>query len=151
MVVTNTNTSQITQYFYDADGTRVRRNSLQGTTAHVNTDYEVTGPSQMVMPPLPPTYTHKLNLAIVTCANCNGIPPVSALPMNLASARVTYRFNSQWVAIREGITLKKDNGLSDLGWTACKIARGNGGVYYSRGTELRYIYQSVNSLSPLRP
>lgn len=95
----------ITQYFYDADGTRVRRNSLQGTTAHVNTDYEVTGPSQMVMPPLPPTYTHKLNLAIVTCANCNGIPPVSALPMNLASARVTYRFNGQQVAVREGVTL----------------------------------------------
>ncbi len=72
---------------------------------YVNADYEVTGPSQMVMPTVPPTYTHKLYLAIVTCASCNGIPPVSALPMNLAAARVTYRFNGQQVAVREGVTL----------------------------------------------
>ena len=105
VVVTNTNTSQVTQYFYDADGNRVKRVGPQGTTVYVNADYEVTGPSQMVMPSLPPTYTHKLYLPVVACAGCNGIAPVSALPMNLATARVTYRFNGQQVAVREGVTL----------------------------------------------
>ena len=105
VAVTNTNTGQVTQYFYDADGNRVKRVGPQGTTVYVNADYEVTGPSQMVMPSLPPTYTHKLYLPVVACAGCNGIAPVSALPMNLASARVTYRFNGQQVAVREGVTL----------------------------------------------
>jgi RHS repeat-associated protein len=107
VVVTNTNTGQVTQYFYDADGTRVKRISPQGTTVYVNADYEVTGPSQMVAPPstLPPTYTHKLYLPIAFCAGCNGIPSLTEPLLNLATARVTYRFNRQQVAVREGVTL----------------------------------------------
>jgi RHS repeat-associated protein len=107
VVVTNTTTGQVTQYFYDADGTRVKRIGPQGTTVYVNTDYEVTGPSQMVVPPstLPPTYTHKLYLPVVFCSGCNGIPSLSEPLLNLAPARVTYRFNSQQVAVREDVTL----------------------------------------------
>ena len=107
VVVTNTTTSQVTQYFYDADGNRVKRISPQGTIVYVNTDYEVTGPSQMVAPPstLPPTYTHKLYLPVVSCAGCNGIPSLNEPLLNLAAARVTYRFNGQQVAVREGVTL----------------------------------------------
>jgi RHS repeat-associated protein len=107
VVVTNTTSSQVTQYFYDADGTRVKRISPQGTTIYVNADYEVTGPSQMVAPPstLPPTYTHKLYLPVVSCAGCNGIPSLNEPLLNLAPARVTYRFNGQQVAVREGVTV----------------------------------------------
>jgi len=102
VVVTNTTTGQVTRYFYDADGNRVKRIGPQGTTLYVNADYEVTGPSQMVTPTvtIPPTYTHKLYLAFVACASC-----ISAPLLNLASARVTYRFNGQQVAVREGVTL----------------------------------------------
>jgi RHS repeat-associated protein len=79
----------------------------QGTTVYVNADYEVTGPSQMVAPPstLPPTYTHKLYLPVVSCAGCNGIPSLNEPLLNLATTRVTYRFNGQQVAVREGVTL----------------------------------------------
>jgi RHS repeat-associated protein len=52
------------------------------------------------MPAPPPTYTHKLYLAFVACASC-----ISAPLLNLASARETYRFNGQQVAVREGVTL----------------------------------------------
>ncbi|MCL4507180.1 MAG: RHS repeat-associated core domain-containing protein [Chloroflexi bacterium] len=45
---------------------------------------------------VPATYTHKLYLPIIA----NSTPPV-----NLAPARVTYRFNEQQVAVREGVTL----------------------------------------------
>ena len=81
--------------------------SAQGTTTYVNTNYEVTGPSQMVVPTstLPPTYTHKLYLPVVACAGCNGIPSLNEPLLNLAAARVTYRFNGQQVAVREGVTL----------------------------------------------
>ena len=107
VVVTNTNANQVTQYFYDADGNRVKRISPQGTTVYVNADYEVTGPSQMVVPTstLPPTYTHKLYLPVVFCSGCNGIPSLNEPLLNLATARVTYRFNGQQVAMREGVTL----------------------------------------------
>ena len=107
VVVTNTITSQVTQYFYDADGNRVKRISPQGTTVYLNADYEVTGPSQMVAPPstLPPTYTHKLYLPVVSCAGCNGIPSLNEPLLNLAPARVTYCFDGQQVAVREGVTL----------------------------------------------
>ena len=60
VVITNTNTGQVTRYFYDADGNRAKRISPQGTTVYLNADYEVTGPSQMVMPTVLPTYTYKL-------------------------------------------------------------------------------------------
>ena len=65
VVVTNTNTGQVTQYFYDADGARVKRISPQGTSIYVNADYEVTGSSQMVTP----TFSHKLYLPIMACAS----------------------------------------------------------------------------------
>jgi RHS repeat-associated protein len=66
----------------------------------VSADYEVTGPSQMVMPAVPPTFTHKLYFPIMANAGGVYIPPV-----NLATARVTYRFNGQQVTVREGVTL----------------------------------------------
>jgi RHS repeat-associated protein len=102
VVVTNTTTGQVTRYFYDADGNRVKRIGPQGTTVYVNADYEVTGPSQMVTPTvtIPPTYTHKLYFAIVASAGGVYTPLV-----NLAPARVTYRFNGQQVAVREDVTL----------------------------------------------
>ena len=103
VVVTNTNTGQVTQYFYDADGNRVKRIGPQGTTVYVNADYEVTGPSQMVTP----TFSHKLYLPIMACASSDGSggPSLDIPTMNLASARVTYRFNSQQVAVRGNSTL----------------------------------------------
>ena len=93
--------TQHTQYFYDADGQRVKRITSQGTTLYVGADYEVTGPSQIVTP----TYAHKLYLPVMACTNCTGVPAVNPPPMNVASARVTYRFNGQPVAVREGETL----------------------------------------------
>ena len=38
VVVRNTNTNQVTQYFYDADGTRVKRVTPQATMFYVNED-----------------------------------------------------------------------------------------------------------------
>jgi RHS repeat-associated protein len=69
----------------------------------VNADYEVTGASQMVTP----TFPHKLYLPIVACASSDGSgsPSLGIPMMNLAPARVTYRFNGQQVAVREGVTL----------------------------------------------
>jgi RHS repeat-associated protein len=103
VVVTNTTASQVTQYFYDADGSRVKRVSPQGTTFYVNADYEVTGPSQMVTP----TFSHKLYFPVMACASSDGsgIPSLGIPPLNLATARVIYRFNGQQVAVREGVTL----------------------------------------------
>ena len=44
VVITNTMSGQVTQYFYDADGQRVKRISPQNTTLYVSADYEVTDP-----------------------------------------------------------------------------------------------------------
>ncbi|MCL4507182.1 MAG: RHS repeat-associated core domain-containing protein [Chloroflexi bacterium] len=96
VVITNTVSGQVTQYFYDADGQRVKRVTPQGTTWYVSADYEVTGPAPVVTVTVPTTYTHKLYFPIIA----NSTPPV-----NLAPARVTYRFNGQQVAVREGVTL----------------------------------------------
>ena len=88
--------TQHTQYFYDADGQRVKRVTPQSTIWYVSADYEVTGPEPVVTVTVPATYTHKLYFPIIA----NSTPPV-----NLAPARVTYRFNGQQVAVREGVTL----------------------------------------------
>ncbi|HEY3342949.1 MAG TPA: hypothetical protein VGK81_13060 [Anaerolineae bacterium] len=98
---TNFSGTQLTQYFYDADGQRVKRVTPQDTTLYVSADYQVTGPSQIVTP----TYTHKLYLPVMACTNCSGVPAVDPPLVNVASARVTYRFNGQPVAVQEGITL----------------------------------------------
>ncbi|MCL4507181.1 MAG: RHS repeat-associated core domain-containing protein [Chloroflexi bacterium] len=96
VVITNTVSGQVTQYFYDADGQRVKRVTPQGTTWYVSADYEVTGSAPVQTVTVPATYTHKLYLPVIA----NSTPPV-----NLAPARVTYRFNGQQVAVREGVTL----------------------------------------------
>jgi RHS repeat-associated protein len=147
VVVTNTTTGQVTRYFYDADGNRVKRIGPQGTTLYVNADYEVTGPSQMVTPTvtIPPTYTHKLYLAFVACASC-----ISAPLVNLATARVTYRFNGQQVAVREGVTLTFIYG-DHLG-SASLTADASG----TKVSEMRYYpfgetrYSSGNTATPKR-
>jgi RHS repeat-associated protein len=49
----------------------------------------------------------QLHLPIVACASSDGSgsPSLGIPMMNLAPARVTYRFNGQQVAVREGVTL----------------------------------------------
>lgn len=58
----------------------------------------------MVMPTVPPAFSHKLYLPVVACASSDGSggPSLDIPTMNLASARVMYRFNSQQVAAHFG-------------------------------------------------
>ncbi len=75
-----------------------KRVDASGTTAYVGADDEVLWlvPTQTVTTTAPATLTRKPYFPIIA----NSTPPV-----NLAPARVTYRFNGQQVAVREGVTL----------------------------------------------
>ena len=42
---------------------------------------------------------------MVSCDGCNGIPSLNESLLPLTPARVTYRFNGQQVAVREGVIL----------------------------------------------
>ncbi|MCL4507177.1 MAG: hypothetical protein M1140_14320 [Chloroflexi bacterium] len=57
--------TQHTQYYYDADGQRVKRVTPQSTIWYVSADYAVTGSAPVQTVTVPTTYTHKLYLPVI--------------------------------------------------------------------------------------
>ena len=85
--------TQHTQFFYDVDGTLVRKVDPRGTTAYIGADDEITWLALTQTITVPVNYTHTLYLPMMAASQINPSSGVST---------TYYRFNGGRVVMRSG-------------------------------------------------